>query len=133
MSYTNIGITIIDNAMMDSIKDPEAKGIFCALCRFKNKKTGLCYPSYKTISRVSGYSESTIKRKLLYLIDNKAIKKVRNIGKVNHYLILSKLSTGSDSAYIKKKTTYPQTYPQAKGGNVSTQVSLTPHPGQPGL
>ena len=113
---------------MDSIKDRPAKAVFSALCRFSNKKTGLCYPSYKTISRVTLYGESAIKAGISYLIENNIIKVIRNAGKVNHYSILPKLSTGSESSCIKKKTTYPQTYPQARGGDVGTQSLCDPHP-----
>lgn len=113
MSYTEGGYTCTDNDTMDKIKGMPAKAVFAALCRFRNKKTGLCYPSLTTISKAAGCSGRTTIRMIAYLVENNIIKVIKGTGSVNHYSIPGKLSIGLKPNYIKEKQTYPQTYPQA--------------------
>lgn len=50
---------------------PAEKAVLTALCDRMNDKTGLCYPSYQTVSEDTGYERTTVSR---------TIKKLRNRG-----------------------------------------------------
>jgi len=43
---------------------PAEKAVLIALCDFMNDKTGLCSPSYETLSITTGYERTTVCRKL---------------------------------------------------------------------
>ena len=47
--------TIIENEIIDDIERFDKNDLLCymVLCRFANNETGECYPSYKTIAKLS--------------------------------------------------------------------------------
>lgn len=72
---------------------PNEKSVITALCDHMNDKTGLCCPSYETLSEDTGYERTTISR---------AIKKLRNRGIISWETIRRAGQFGFNVYYIDR-------------------------------
>src|SRR5262249_1496104 len=67
----------IDNVIIDhyaSIIGTSALGLYCALARYGNNDTRICYPSYSTLAKKLKMSRKTIKRNIELLQHHKLIR-----------------------------------------------------------
>jgi len=72
---------------------PNEKSVITALCDHMNDKTGLCCPSYETLSEDTGYERTTISR---------TIKKLRNRGIISWRTVRRAGQFGFNVYYIDR-------------------------------
>jgi len=65
----------INWAFHQTIGEPLAKLVLIALAEYANPDTGACYPSIASIAKKTECSESTVHRKIAYLVAKKLIIK----------------------------------------------------------
>lgn len=63
----------------DGSISPRDKAIYMALCSYMDNETKACFPSYKKLEEDTGLSNSTIKRGINSLIENKYISKSKRV------------------------------------------------------
>lgn len=65
--------------------EPLDKLIYLSIKRFKNNKTGKCFPTIETISRVSGVSYKVVVKTIQKLVNLKYIQ-INKVGRQNYYI-----------------------------------------------
>jgi hypothetical protein len=126
--------TRIDNAIIDKVADTigiYGLGIYLAIKRHLNQKTGDCFPSYKTIARKLGIDRGTViryvkKLKAVGLVDPEWRFKEDGSHASNQYNF-----QGADSSVPSNKSGEVVKTGQAGRPEQPPPVVLDDHPGRP--
>lgn len=106
-----------DNLIIDAKVPGSVKLTYFGLCRFANNETGKSWPSYETISSLSGVSRRSVIRAIEVLEKAGIIHVTRRSGKHNLYTLLT--VTSAKMALVEQLTGSPQV---AGGGDTENQV-----------
>src|SRR5690606_19709271 len=106
---------VIDNEIvMDDRLDGYDLAVYSGLAFHENQSTGLCNPSYNTISKYLGFSRDRIMKSLKKLQEYKYLSVVPTAGTSNHYVLNDVKFVYSEymtlkSTTIDSRNTEPQT------------------------